>query len=105
MFDRRDREGGIVLAPRQALLLHRGDRHAVDQQGGGGIVIESGEAEDLHQYCALRSRSLGATIVQPCGSRFAARFAPQAKSGSRMKYWRVRMIAPMMPASPTAKRR
>ena len=38
-FDGQEREGRVVLAPRQAFFLHRADRHAVHQQGGGGVVI------------------------------------------------------------------
>ena len=47
---------GVVLAARQPLFLHRADRHAVDDERGGGVVIVRGDAEDLHRQYWLRRR-------------------------------------------------
>ena len=41
-----DREAGVVLDPREALLLDRGDQLAVDDERGGGVVVVGGDAED-----------------------------------------------------------
>ena len=42
-----------MLLAREALLLRGGDDLAVADQGRGGIVVESADAEDVHQYCFL----------------------------------------------------
>src|SRR5207247_7030074 len=47
-LDRADRKPGVVLPPRQPLFLNRADRHAVDDERGGGIVIAGGDAENVH---------------------------------------------------------
>ena len=47
-FDGPERKAGVVLVPRQALFLHGADRHAVDDERGGRIVVVGGNAEDLH---------------------------------------------------------
>ena len=47
IFDRAEREGRIVLAPREALLLHRRHRQAVDRRPPRVVIRR--ETEDLHQ--------------------------------------------------------
>jgi hypothetical protein len=42
------REFRIVFAPRQALFLHGGDGQAIDDQGGGGVMIVSRDSEYVH---------------------------------------------------------
>jgi len=44
----RHRQPGIVLHPREALLLGRRRQPAVAQQAAGGFVEEGGEAENVH---------------------------------------------------------
>ena len=56
-------EAGVVLLAGEPLLLAGGDDHAVLQEGGRGVVVEAGEAEDVvrHQnWCrdgGLRARA------------------------------------------------
>ena len=47
-FDRGHGKGRVVLAPREPLLLDRGHRHAVHDQGRGGVVIMRGDSENFH---------------------------------------------------------
>ena len=47
--DRLHREGRVVLAAREALLLRRGDDAPVLEQRGGAVVVERRDAEDAHQ--------------------------------------------------------
>jgi hypothetical protein len=53
IFQRIVGETGIVLLAREAFLLRGGDDLAVTQQGGGAVVIEGGNTEDMH---AARSK-------------------------------------------------
>ncbi len=53
IFQRIVGETGIVLLAREAFLLRGGDDLAVTQQGGSAVVIEGGNAEDMH---AARSK-------------------------------------------------
>ena len=88
---------GVVLVPRQPLLLHGADRHAVDDERGRRIVIVGGDAEDLHLSTgssATRRRRAG-SASSPAGSRRSARLASHAKGGSTTKYMIVRMASPM----------
>ena len=48
-FDGAERKTGVVLPPRQALFLHRAHRQAVDDQCGRGVVIVSGDPENVHE--------------------------------------------------------
>jgi hypothetical protein len=41
-----ERQAGVVLDPRQPLLLDRGDDLAVDHERRGGVVVVRGDAED-----------------------------------------------------------
>ena len=59
-----DREVGIVLLPRESLFVGGGDRNAVDQQAGRGVVVEAGQAQDVHagmftQGCSRRGIHAG----------------------------------------------
>ncbi len=49
-LDRRQWKAGVVLSPREPLLLDGTDGHSVDQQGGCGVVIVGRDSENLHQY-------------------------------------------------------
>jgi hypothetical protein len=40
-------EVGVVLLPREALLLRGRDHLAVPQEGSGGVVVEAGDPEDV----------------------------------------------------------
>ena len=87
-FDRPDREGGVILSARQALLLYGADGHAIDEERGRRIVVMRRDPENLHlntgssaTRCVVRARS----APSPGCSRRAARLANQAKGGSRTK--------------------
>src|SRR5216684_621561 len=96
-LDGREWKGGVVLAPREPLLLHGADGHAVDEQRGRGVVIMGGDAEDAHQYW-LFSGGAARARENPSGSRRAARFARSAKGGSSRKYCRASISVPSTPA-------
>ena len=51
------REVGVVLLAGEALLLRRGDDLPVPQQGGGGVVVEGGDAEDVGGHGERRARA------------------------------------------------
>ena len=42
------RETGVVLPAREALLLRSRDDAAVDDQGGGAVMVVGGKTENLH---------------------------------------------------------
>ena len=53
-LDRGERKGSVVLAPREPLLLHGTDGHAVDEQRRRRVVVVRGDAEDAqtaHRPC------------------------------------------------------
>src|SRR5436305_6103956 len=102
--DRADGKRGVVLAPRQPLLLHRADRNPVDDESRGRVVVVGRDAEDAHQYWLLASGS-ARDGANPSGSRRAARRARKTKGGSSTKYWTRRMSEPITPASAAATRR
>src|SRR6185436_2294514 len=58
-LDRGEREGRVVLAAREPLLLHGADGNAVDDERRGGVVVVRGDAEDLHV-------STGASSIPGC---------------------------------------
>ena len=88
-FDGAEREPGVVLAAREALFLHRADRHAVDQHRGRRVVVVRGDAEDAHQYWLFMGVGRRAA-AKPCGSDRAARLASTANGGRRRKYCNTR---------------
>ena len=71
-FDGRQRKAGVVLAPRQALFLHGADRHAVDDERGGRVVVVRGDAEDLHLQYWLVGESLALSRDRSPADRLAA---------------------------------
>ena len=50
------REGGVVLETRETFLLRGGDDHAVLEQDGRGVVVESAEPEQAHQNWRSKRR-------------------------------------------------
>jgi hypothetical protein len=52
---RAGRETGVVLEPRETLLLRRRDDAAVLDQAGGRVVVVAGDAEELHVAAGLRT--------------------------------------------------
>jgi len=50
-FDGTGREGGIVADAGEAFLLRGGGDAAVDEERGGAIVVEGGDAEDFKTAC------------------------------------------------------
>ena len=59
-LDRELRESEIMLDAREAFFLGGGDQLAVPEESRGGIVIKTGQAQDVHQNCLLKSsRSAG----------------------------------------------
>ena len=106
-FDGAERKRRVVLVPRQALFLNGADRHAVDDERGGRVVVVRGDAEDLHLNTGSSANraSCWAIGVQPTGSRRSARLASQAKGASTTKYMIVRMAVPSTPAIAAATRR
>ena len=83
-LDGAQRKARVVLAPRQPLLLHRRDRHAVDDERGGRVVVVRGDAENLHvRYWLVGESSRRAGNRLPAGgSRRSARLASHANGGS-----------------------
>ncbi len=84
-----ERKRRVVLAPRQALFLHGADRHAVDDERGGRVVVVGGDAEDLHVSTGSSATCVAASaivVIQPGGSRRSARLASHANGGSTTKY-------------------
>jgi hypothetical protein len=53
-----DRQAGVVLDPRQPLLLDRGDHNTVDDERGRGVVVMRGDAEDAGHIVSIRGGSL-----------------------------------------------
>src|SRR6185437_3968526 len=53
-LDRCQRERGVILAARKALLLNRCDRYAIDDERRRRIVIVRGDSENLHLSIAFR---------------------------------------------------
>ena len=47
------------LIAREPLFLGGGHQLAVPEEGRGGIVVEEGEAQDVHQDCLLKSSRSG----------------------------------------------
>jgi hypothetical protein len=43
-----DRETGVMLFPGETFLFGGGDQLAILEQGGGGVMIEAGNAQDIH---------------------------------------------------------
>jgi len=44
-----NREGGIVLFACESLFLRSGDNLTIAYDGGGAVVVVSGDAKDSHQ--------------------------------------------------------
>src|SRR5258708_22335312 len=66
VLDRVPRKPGIVLAPREPLLLGRGDNAAVNHERGGGIVIKGGNAQDRGHRCqCVCARTSAMTWLMP----------------------------------------
>ena len=74
--------------PRQALLLDSADRHAVDNERGGGIVVVRRNAENLHLNIACRAshsvRARRSSIQNVPAARHA--WPAKANGGNKTKY-------------------
>src|SRR5207302_10671923 len=103
-LDRREREGGVVLAPREPLLLDGADRNSVDHQRGRRVVVVRRDAQDAHQYWLVNG-GRGRARTNPSGSRRAARRARKANGGRMRKYWTRSSSVPTTEARAAAARR
>ncbi len=87
-LDRTQREARVVLAAREPFLLNGGDGHAIDDEGGRGVVIVGRDAEDRHgQYWDRGERSpcVRSIETKPAGSCRSARRANHTNGGSATK--------------------
>src|SRR6266536_1447818 len=76
--DRVHREAAVVLAPREALLLRRGDDLAIADQTRGGVVVETRDPKDVHGVALELARQRNETVRrcrawQPMAARAAER--------------------------------
>ena len=107
-LDGRQREAGVVLPPREPLLLDGDDRQSVDDQGRRGVVVVRGDAEDRHGSVLApeRGRSLAPHRLAPAGALAASgALREEREERQRRKYCARRRKVPSTPAIAVARRR
>ena len=62
-FDRLLRKCRVALDAGEAFLLSGGDDFAIDDEGGGGVVIKSVDSENVHGEKRVSERSSGMILT------------------------------------------